>query len=146
MQESLFHQIAVPLADSDDARNTARALNPYLDQISHLTLMYVVEKAGGAPDKASVEQREDFAEEIFDTFEVTLDEGDVERTILYGSDVAEAIQDRAAEIDATAIVLTSREGSRWVRFITGNVAERLRETTDRPVVILPRPEQATSDA
>lgn len=131
----LFDRIVVPVADPDDAASTINALGTYLDEDSHVVAVYVVEKAGGAPDKASVEQREDHAEETFATVRDHLP--DAETEILYGTDVPAAIFRAAADNDATAIVFSPRGGSRWIRLLTGDVALSLVTDTDRPVVVLP---------
>lgn len=145
MEEGLLQQVAVPVASPEDARYTAIALRPYVAGVSALTVLHVVEKAGGAPDKASVEQRKDYATDCFDTFEATVDDVAVERTVLYGTNVAETIERGAAEMDATAIIMTPREEAQWTRLWSGTVAETLRMTADRPILILPRPETAQTD-
>ena len=132
----LFERVLLPVASRDDARSTARALSPYAgDQV---VAVHVVEKAGGAVDKASVEQREEEAERIFEIVHEELDDAvDVDTRIDYGTDVAETIFAAAAEEDATSIVFTPRGGSRWIRLLTGDVALDLITKRDRPVVVLP---------
>lgn len=105
-------------------------LRPYVAGISTLTVIHVVGKAGGAPDKVSVEQREDYATDCFDAFEAMVYDVDVERTVLYGTDVAETIERGAAEMDATVIIMTPREGTQWTCLLTGTVAETLRTIAD----------------
>lgn len=132
----LFERIVVPVADPEDAAASTEALAPH--DAGHVVAVHVIEKAGGAPDKASVEQRETHAEEIFDVVTDRLADGhSLETRITYGTDVAEAIFDVAADVDATAIVITPRGGSRWARLLTGDVALSLVTDTDRPVVVLP---------
>ncbi|PSQ15415.1 universal stress protein UspA [Halobacteriales archaeon QS_8_69_26] len=137
----LLNRLVVPVAEEDDARRTARGLRRHVDgdRPSELTVVYVVEKAGGAPDAASVEQREQAAEEAFAAFrEAVGDLGDVVETeVLYGTDVAETIFEAAEEHDATAIAFTPRGGGRLIRLLTGDVALSLITETDRPVVVLP---------
>jgi len=126
----------LPVANEADAEASCRALRPYVG--TSVVACHVVEKAGGAPDKASVEQREQAAEEAFAVVRDALgDQTDVETTIRYDTDVADAIFAAAADVDATAIVFTPRGGSRWVRLLTGDVALDLVTETDRPVVVLP---------
>lgn len=140
MTHTLFQRVVLPVASPDDARATCKALLPRLhDFEGSILAVYVVEKAGGAPDKASVEQREEYARDLFTIVERELgSEGiDVETEILYGTDIAEAILDAADEYDASAIVFRPRGGSRWVKLLTGDTATNLIENTDRPVVILP---------
>lgn len=139
MPESHFKRVLVPVASPVDAEATARALTGYLDRTGGVAVVtHVIEKAGGAPDKASVEQRKGFAQEIFDVVAERLANSvPVETRIAYGTDVAETIFDVADEADATAIVVTPREGSRWIRLLTGDVALSLVTESDRPVVVLP---------
>jgi nucleotide-binding universal stress UspA family protein len=132
----IFDRVLLPVASPEDARTTARAFDSYGANADRVVAVHVIEKAGGAPDKASVEQREEEAEKIFAVVREKLSD-DVETEIVYGTDVAETIFDVAAEIDATAIVFTPRGGSRWVQLLTGDVALDLISETDRPVVVLP---------
>lgn len=138
MTEALLGTIVVPIADKQDAAMTARALEPYVDGDDAVTVVNVVEKAGGAPDKASVEQREEYAEDLFSAFETAFQSGaSLDSAVLYGTDVATAIHDHAREVDASAIVFTSRGLSGWTTFLTGNVREELIDAADRPLVVLP---------
>nr|WP_256401437.1 universal stress protein [Haloarchaeobius litoreus] len=140
MGEELFTNVLVPVASEDDARASIRAALPYLAAAGGTaTLVHVIEKAGGAPDKASVEQREEYAAEIFDAAWEEADDALVElhREIIYGTDVAESIIDAGDELDASAIVFTPRGSSRWVKLLTGDVALGLVEHSDRPVIVLP---------
>lgn len=141
--ESLFRRVIVPVANEDDAEATATALVPYLASGGTVIAVYVVEKAGGAPDKAAVEQRERFAGELFDRVVEVLAPHDVDlRTeLLYGTDVAGAIVDAAHEEGASAIVFTPRGGSRWRKLLSGDVTVKLVNRSDVPVLVLPnRPE------
>lgn len=130
----------VPVANPEDASATYEGLRPYLlDTDVVPTVVHVIEKAGGAPDKAGVEQREEVAEEAFDIIHnlAEIDDVEVETRIIYGTDVAEAVHEFADEIGATAIVFRSRGGSRWLDLISGNVRAKLIRGMSRPVVILP---------
>jgi len=131
----LLARVVVPVADEDDAAATCRALAGYLDADSRVVAVHVIEKAGGAPDKASVEQRELEAEDVFAVVRDRLP--DAEAEIRYGTDVADTIFAAAADHDATSIAFTPRGGSRWVRLLTGDVALNLVTETDRPVIVLP---------
>lgn len=132
----LFDRVVLPVADPDDAAASADALSA--QEFGSVLVVHVIEKGGGAPDKASVEQREDYAEEIFAGVRERLgDAKTVETTVAFGTDVTETIFDVAADHSATAIVITPRGGSRWMRLFTGDVALSLVTETDRPVVVLP---------
>jgi len=142
ISDALLRKIVVPLASVEDARTTCERVRARLDDGGEVLAVHVIEKAGGAPDKASVEQREQRTRDIFAVAEEKLDgEGiDLETETLYGTDVVETILDAASEFDATAIVFTPRGGSRWLKLLTSDTATRLVEDTDRPVVVLPADE------
>jgi nucleotide-binding universal stress UspA family protein len=131
----ILNRVCIPVADPDDARRTCRALRRY--DPGSVVAVHVIEKAGGAVDKASVEQREERADDIFAAVEESLDGFDVETDLRYGTDVTESIFEAAADHDASAIVFSPRGGSRWVRLLTGDVALDLVTQTDRPVIVLP---------
>jgi len=131
----LLARVALPVASEKDAIATARALGQVDEQVGTIHAVHVIEKAGGAVDKASVEQRELVAEEAFEALEAALDRP-VETRITYGTDVTEAIFAVADDVDATAIVITPRGGSRWVRLLTGDVALSLITESVHPVVVL----------
>ena len=141
---SLFDRVVVPVADPDDAQATCRALRDRLT--GSAVLVHVIEKGGGSIDKASVEQREEYAEDVFTAARAVFgDDVSVETEIRYGTDVAEAIFDAAGDENASAIVITPRGGSRWVRLLTGDVALDLVTKTDRPVVVLPDVSETDGD-
>lgn len=138
MRDDPFDRIVVPLASVEDGSQTGRAIAERFDAATVIAVN-VVEKAGGAPDKASVEQREEYAGDAFDAFERELRESGVTLStrVAYGTDVAEAIFEVAADEDADAIVFVPRGGSLWSQLLTGDVARRLLEETDRPLLALP---------
>lgn len=145
MAESLLSNVLIPVASADDARTTMRAVLRQLESgLEAATLLFVVEKAGGALDKSSVEQQEAYATDVFEAAEDELTDADQTATfdseVAYGSNVSEAIVDAAHEIDATAIVFTPRHRSRWRELLTGDVARDLIEESDVPVITLPEGE------
>jgi nucleotide-binding universal stress UspA family protein len=101
--------------------------------------VYVVEKAGGAPDKASVEQREAYAERMFHRVRSALAGSSLplETDIRYGTEVGETIIEAAHDHQANGIAFTPRGGSRWVKLLTGDVTGTLIATSDLPVLVLP---------
>lgn len=145
MTTPTFDAILVPVATEEDARVTGRALRNHFDLgETDVTLTYVVEKAGGAPDKAGVEQREEVAENVFVAARDELPDVEVGTKIVYDTDVADGIFAAADEIGANAIVFVSRgEGSRLTRLLTGDVALSLVSENHLPVVSLP--EEAADD-
>lgn len=141
----LFERVVVPVASPDDARSTCRAAREYLT--GEVVAVHVVEKGGGSIDKASVEQREEYAAEIFDVVhECLADDRPIETEIQYGTDVAETIFAAADDHDASAIVMTPRGGSRWIRLLAGDVALDIVTKADRPVVVLPDVDEGTDEA
>ena len=143
---SLLDRVVIPVASPEDAANTYESFRPQVvdpdgtvDTDVEIYVVYVVEKAGGAPDKAAVEQREEHARDAFDRFEM-LAEADglgIESEIRYGTDVADAILEYADDVDASAIAFTSRGTGTWLNLITGGVRSSLLLNADRPVVVLP---------
>lgn len=139
MAEQLFTRVLLPVASEEDAATTCQRLFERADDIGTVIATHVIEKAGGGIDKASVEQREENAEAIFEVVnEHCRGTGiDVEHRILYGTDITETILDGAREENASVIVFVPRESSRWVNLLTGDVAYSLVTETDRPVLVLP---------
>lgn len=137
----------VPVANRDDAAATTAALAPHVDAAGGTVVaVHVVEKAAGALDKASVEQREQDAESIFAVVTEGLADTEVslETRILYGSDVAATIIEAAHDVDASAIVFTPRGGGRWAKLLSGDITHELVADSDVPVLVLP--DQAEDDA
>lgn len=140
MTDTLLTRVVLPVASIEDAETTCESVLPRLrDRGSDVLAVHVIEKAGGAPDKASVEQRENRARDIFAVVEEALAESgiELETKILYGTDVAGTILGAADEFDASAIVFTPRGSSRWLKLLTGDTASGLMDSSDRPVIVLP---------
>lgn len=140
MTESIFQTVVTPVASPEDAESTCEAfLEHVADDVGRVVFVYVIEKAGGAPDKASVAQREEYADEIEEVVDDHLDDAGVahEMEVRYGTDVVDAVRTAASDLDATSIVFTPRSTSRWVRLLTGDTAYSLITESDVPVVSLP---------
>lgn len=140
MPASFFKRVVVPVANREDAEATMAALLPYIAGTdSTVIAVHVIEKAGGAPDKASVEQLEQRAEDILaivaEAFGDT--EGILETELRYGTDIASSIVGTAHDKDANAIVFTPRGGSRWRKLLTGDVTHNLVLSSDIPILVLP---------
>ena len=137
----------VPVASVEDAELT---LDAVLDRVAaaggRMTVAHVVEKAGGAPDAASVEQRESIAEEAFELVRTRSKAVgvDVETQLLYGTDVAETLVEAAHDVGASSIVFTPRGHKWWWDLFSEDVADALVHESDLPVVMLPSP--AVDDA
>lgn len=134
MSESpLLSHLLVPVASEQDARNTAESLVPYAPE--RVTVVHVVEKGEGVPDKTPVEQSEAVAEAAFEAFRESFP--DIETTTVYSGDVVEGVFDAAADVGASAIAFQPREGSRLRKFLAGDRRFRLVTEADRPVITLP---------
>lgn len=130
----LLSHVLVPVATEKDARTTAQALEPY--QPEQVTVLHVVEKGGGVPDKTPVEQSEQVAEEAYAAFRAVFP--DAEEHTAYARDIVGAIFDAADEVGATAIAYRSRGGNRIMQFLSGDVSLKLVTRCDRPVIALPQ--------
>lgn len=131
---SLLDTVVVPVADPQDAAATAEALagiNP-----CDVVVVYVVEKAGGGIDKASVEQREAEAEDAFTVFHDRFPDADT--VVRYGTAVTDEVFAAAADQGASAVAFLPRPGGRLVRFLSGDHALELVTENDVPVISLPR--------
>ncbi|WP_435349227.1 universal stress protein [Haloarchaeobius sp. HRN-SO-5] len=136
MTLTLTDTIIVPIADRDDARATANALESH--STGRIIVVHVVEKGEGVPDKTPVEQSETVADKAFATFRNTFP--DAETRMLYQRDVVGGIIDVADEVAASAVVYRPRGGSRIVQFLAGDRSLRLITEADCPVVALPEVE------
>ena len=132
MSQSLTAHLVVPVANADDARATARSLREYPH--GEVTVVHVVEKTGGAPDKLSLEQAEGLAEESFVAFQEVMP--DVEAELVYDENVVEGIIDLAVAVDGSAIAFRPRGGGRLVQLLAGDGALKLLTKPDLPVIAL----------
>lgn len=130
---SLLGHALVPVANADDARATAWALEPYAPD--RVTVVNVVEKGGGIPDKTPVEQSEGIAASAFEAFCETFPDAATE--VRYGTDVVDTVFEAARDLDATAVVFLPRGGSRFVQLLSGDRTLDLVTGGDLPVVALP---------
>ncbi len=135
--DGLLSRVLVPVATEQDARKTAAQLATYDPE--HVTVLHVVEKGEGVPDKTPVEHSEAVAQEAFDAVHEVFP--DAETATAYKRDVVEAIFETAKEVDASAIAYRSRGGNRLVHFLSGDLSLKLVTKSTRPVIALPRLEE-----
>lgn len=134
MSQLFTDSIVVPVANQADAQATAAALEPY--DVGAITILYVVEKGEGVPDKTPVEQSERVATESFTAFRETFPETQTET--IYRRDVVTGIIEVARDIDASAIVFRPRGGSRLKQLLAGDRSLGLLTEAKRPVIALPK--------
>ncbi len=141
MSSYLEERIIAPVANPDDVTRTVRAVKGHLDPSrSKLTFVNVIEKGGGAIDKAPVEAQRENAEDAFAVLEAELEEPfEVDTKVRYGTDVVEEIIDSADEMDATAILFVPRPGGTIARFLSGNITSKLVNNNSYATIVLPRP-------
>jgi|GEM_PF-6684612 len=132
--------VVLPLASPDDARTTAEAAEPYLETADHVVLVHVVEDVEGMPDRTPAEEREEYAEEIFETAEEALSEVgvSVETDLLFSENVPNAVLKLAEEVGASSVGLMPRETNRLLSLLVGDKVRAFVEHNDIPVVCLPR--------
>jgi nucleotide-binding universal stress UspA family protein len=132
-KRELLGHVLLPIANEEDARATARRLEPYRPE--HVTALHVVEKGGGVPDRTPVEQSEELAEESYAAVREVFPDADDHTA--YARDIVEAIFEAAADVGASAIAYRSRGGNRLVQFLSGDRSLKLVTEADRPVIALP---------
>ncbi|MEF8826405.1 MAG: universal stress protein [Halapricum sp.] len=137
----MLDHVLLPVASEEDARASSTALEPYLGDVERVTAVHVVEKAGGAPDKAPLGKRQSDAAEFLAVAESRL-ASDVafDARIHYGTDIVETLFSAAEDVGATALAFRPRGGSRIVRWLTGDTATKLVTEPEIPVVALPDPD------
>jgi hypothetical protein len=135
MTDLITGHVLVPVADPDDARATAAALEPY--HPDRVTVFHVVEKGGGVPDKTPVEQSETLAAESLVGFRERFP--DAELATDYRRDVVEGIIEAGDRLDVDAIAFRPRGGPRIVQFLAGDRSLKLVTEAEHPVVSLPDP-------
>lgn len=135
----LLKHVLLPVANADDARVTARALEPYNPE--HVTVVHVVEKGGGAIDKTPVSHSEEVASAVYEAVRETFPDAD-EHTA-YGTDIIETIFETVSDVEASAIAYRSRGGSRLLHFLSGDLTIKLVTNSPVPVVALPDPDESS---
>jgi len=133
MTTKLTQHVLVPVANEEDAATTASLLESY--EFERITVLHVVEKGEGVPDKTPVEQSTQVAEAAFETFRETFPDAETETA--YRRDIVKGIFEVADEINASAIAFRPRGGSRLIQWLSGDRTLRLVTEADRPVITIP---------
>ncbi|WP_170972448.1 universal stress protein [Natronorubrum halophilum] len=135
-----FPHILIPVATDEDARATSTALQPYLDDTERVTAVHVIEKAGGAPDKAPLEKRREDASNFLAIVDSSLsDFVTVDTRTIFATDIVPGFFSTANEVGADAIAFRARGGSRIRRILAGDVTTKLVTKPPIPVISLPNP-------
>lgn len=133
MTQKLTQHVIVPVANEEDAAATAALLEPY--EFEQITVLHVVEKGEGVPDKTPVEYSERVAAAAFKIFRETFSGAETETA--YRRDIVKGILEVADGVDASAIAFRPRGGSRLIQWLSGDKSLRLVTEADRPVISIP---------
>jgi nucleotide-binding universal stress UspA family protein len=136
----LLSRVVLPVASEEDAQATCEAALPDIAAAGgDVIAVHVIEKAGGAMDKAGVEQREEYADEIFAVVTDACEDTGVpcETDVVFDTDVVDGIFDAARDHDASAVAFTPRGGSRWLDLLTGDRSRDIVKRAELPVVVFP---------
>ncbi|WP_121820859.1 universal stress protein [Halostella salina] len=137
---TLLDHLVVPVASEADAKATCDALRPHLGAVERVTAVHVIEKAGGAVDKAPLEKRREDAAEFLAVVESEIGGSvAVDTRTAFDTDVVDAIFAAATDAGATAVAFRPRGGSRIVRLLSGDTATGLVTDPEIPVIALPDP-------
>ncbi|ERH05973.1 MAG: universal stress protein family [Halonotius sp. J07HN4] len=132
--QELLRHVLLPVATEADAEATAEALAPYTPE--QVTVLHVIEKGEGVPDKTPVERSEGIAEAAVAAIRAEFPTADLLKA--YSRNVVDAILESADAVNASAIAYRSRGGNRLVQFLSGDLSLKLVTNADRPVIALPR--------
>lgn len=133
MSKRFTRHIIVPVANQEDAAATAALLEPH--EFERITVLHVVEKGEGVPDKTPVEQSEQVAAAAFEAFRETFPDAEAETA--YRRDIVKGTLEAADAVGASAIAFRPRGGSRLVQWLSGDRTLRLVTEADRPVISIP---------
>ncbi|WP_049984908.1 universal stress protein [Halobellus rufus] len=137
----ILEHVLVPIASENDAIETCAALEPYLDEVERVTAIHVIEKGGGAVDKAPLEKRREDAAEFLAVVDGRLSaDVSIDTRTAFGTSVVRTLFEEAEDAGATAIAFRPRGGSRIVRLLAGDTATNLVTDPTLPVVSLPASE------
>ncbi|XVH32476.1 universal stress protein [Haloferacaceae archaeon DSL9] len=143
MITSSAERIVVPVANKEDAKETAEAMRPYLiGNNTTILVIHVVQIAGGYMNKSPLSAQKNVANDALEVAsEKFFDEGiAVETEIRYGKDVIEEIFQAATEFNADYIGFTPRRGGRLSRLLSGDLSNKLVSESRWPIAVFPHSE------
>jgi len=129
---SLLSNVLLPVAEEADARRTAAQLDKY--DPGEITALYVIKKGSG-PSATPVSKSGERGAEAFAAVREYF--SDIAMETVFSDDIVATILEHGEEIDASAIVFSSRGGNRLLQFLTGDKTLKLVTKADRPVVTIP---------
>lgn len=129
----VFRHVLLPVNGVDDARATTRAIEKH--EPGRVTAVYVVKRTSG-PEAVPLSKSEEIGRDSFGAIHERFPEAD--SRIVRHEDVAEGILEVAQETETTSIVFVTRSnGGILSRLFSANISEKLVDTADRPVLVLP---------
>lgn len=145
MSDAPFDRVLIPVSGEADAKATCAVARPYFaGHAGELIFVHMIETGGDGPSKTSPEALKERAGDVFaivrDCFEG--DDTPIQTELRSGPDVIDEIFAVAAEADATAIAVVPRPGNRLTKFLAGDHKHRLTESSSRPIVVLPQPDDS----
>ena len=129
----VFRHVLVPVNGVDDAHATMEALDRY--DPGEITVTYVIKRTSG-PEAVPLSSSEEIARE---SFEVAREHAPgADSRIVEHEDTAEGIIEAAEKTDASSIAFATRGRDGILsKLFSANVSEKLVDTADRPVLVLP---------
>lgn len=136
----LLRRVVLPVANSDDARETCRAVLPAIAKAhGEVMAVYVVETNPGGMNKAPPSAMNEVGEQTLSIVETQCEEYliPVQTEIRYGPTVREEVFDTARSKDASSVGFVPRTGSRVGKFLSGDNALSMITENDVPVIVFP---------
>lgn len=132
-RQSILDHVLVPIANVEDAEKTAAALEPY--EPGAVTVLYVVERVPDSIDPIPSRHLEEEGRRALDAFKEVFP--DATEHLTHSYDLIDRVYEVADEREATAIAFRGRDGSRFIRLLSGDHALSLVDDPPLPVISLP---------
>lgn len=137
----LLRRVVLPVASTDDARDTCRAAIPYIVNANGEAIaVHVVETNPGGMNKAPLAALQEEGEQALSVVRGQCEDHSIpiQTEIRYGPKVNEEVFDVARSREATSVGFIPRAGSRLGKFLSGDNALSMITQNDMPVVAFPR--------